>query len=316
MERRGDVAGHRRDAPVLDGRTMVWAGHPPEVRRLPDRRPADGRQAFNFVAELRDPAGPGRQEDWSRPGSLADFSRVRGVGLRLARRAVDRPGGAGDVPLPDGRSRPAAPLDLRPTTLLGDAAHPMYPIGSNGASQAILDARVLAGCLGATPATSTRPWTATRRSAAPPRPPSSQANRGLGPELPMVLVEERAPEGFDDIADVITAEEIARVHRGVPQDGRLLPRRPPGGNVAARRAVRSLRTPGSVRLRLRTARRDAQSGTRASPSRTTASTSRGPPKRPPQPGRPPRNVRHTRLECRRARAPSRAGRVRGTRPAG
>ena len=30
---------------------------------------------------------------------------------------------------------------------LGDAAHPMYPIGSNGASQAILDARVLAGCL-------------------------------------------------------------------------------------------------------------------------------------------------------------------------
>jgi 2-polyprenyl-6-methoxyphenol hydroxylase-like FAD-dependent oxidoreductase len=33
------------------------------------------------------------------------------------------------------------------TTLLGDAAHPMYPIGSNGASRAILDARVLAGCL-------------------------------------------------------------------------------------------------------------------------------------------------------------------------
>ena len=31
------------------------------------------------------------------------------------------------------------------STLLGDAAHPMYPIGSNGASQAILDARVLAG---------------------------------------------------------------------------------------------------------------------------------------------------------------------------
>ena len=34
-----------------------------------------------------------------------------------------------------------------PVTLLGDAAHPMYPIGSNGASQAILDARVLTGCL-------------------------------------------------------------------------------------------------------------------------------------------------------------------------
>ena len=34
-------------------------------------------------------------------------------------------------------------MDLRPVTLMGDAAHPMYPIGSNGASQAILDARVI-----------------------------------------------------------------------------------------------------------------------------------------------------------------------------
>jgi len=31
-------------------------------------------------------------------------------------------------------------------TLLGDAAHPMYPRGSNGAGQAILDARTLTGC--------------------------------------------------------------------------------------------------------------------------------------------------------------------------
>jgi 5-methylphenazine-1-carboxylate 1-monooxygenase len=34
-------------------------------------------------------------------------------------------------------------LQHGPVTLIGDAAHPMYPIGSNGASQAILDARVL-----------------------------------------------------------------------------------------------------------------------------------------------------------------------------
>ena len=32
-------------------------------------------------------------------------------------------------------------------TLLGDAAHPMYPVGSNGASQAMLDARCLADLL-------------------------------------------------------------------------------------------------------------------------------------------------------------------------
>ena len=38
-------------------------------------------------------------------------------------------------------------LVQRPRDLLGDAAHPMYPVGSNGASQAILDARCLADCL-------------------------------------------------------------------------------------------------------------------------------------------------------------------------
>jgi 2-polyprenyl-6-methoxyphenol hydroxylase-like FAD-dependent oxidoreductase len=38
-----------------------------------------------------------------------------------------------------------------------------------------------------------------------------RANRGLGPEIPMKLVEERAPEGFADIADVITPKEIAEV---------------------------------------------------------------------------------------------------------
>jgi 5-methylphenazine-1-carboxylate 1-monooxygenase len=48
----------------------------------------------------------------------------------------------------------------------------------------------------------------TRR---PPTAAIARANRGLGPELPMKLVEERAPDGFADGADVITTEEIAEV---------------------------------------------------------------------------------------------------------
>ena len=87
----------------------------------------------------------------------------------------------------------------------------MYPIGSNGASQAILDARVLAGCLRRDP---DRPRDALDRYESVRRPATAaivQANRGFGPELPMLLVEQRAPDGFVDVADVITAEEIARV---------------------------------------------------------------------------------------------------------
>ena len=97
------------------------------------------------------------------------------------------------------------------TTLLGDAAHPMYPIGSNGASQAILDARVLAGCVRRHEGDideALRRYEETRR---PATAAIVRANRGLGPELPMQLVEERAPDGFADVADVITPEEIAEV---------------------------------------------------------------------------------------------------------
>jgi hypothetical protein len=95
--------------------------------------------------------------------------------------------------------------------LLGDAAHPMYPIGSNGASQAILDARVLAGCIRRHHGdidTALQHYEEARR---PATAAIVRANRGFGPELPMKLVEERAPDGFADVADVITSDEIAEV---------------------------------------------------------------------------------------------------------
>jgi hypothetical protein len=90
----------------------------------------------------------------------------------------------------------------------------MYPIGSNGASQAILDGRVLAGCLRRH---RDDPDEALARYESVRRPATAaivQANRGLGPELPMKLVEERAPDGFDAIGDVITPAEIAEVTEG------------------------------------------------------------------------------------------------------
>jgi 2-polyprenyl-6-methoxyphenol hydroxylase-like FAD-dependent oxidoreductase len=87
----------------------------------------------------------------------------------------------------------------------------MYPIGSNGASQAILDARVLAGFVRRhidDLDSALAAYEAVRR---PATAAIVRANRSLGPELPMQLVEQRAPGGFADIADVITPEEIARV---------------------------------------------------------------------------------------------------------
>ena len=83
----------------------------------------------------------------------------------------------------------------------------MYPIGSNGASQALLDARVFAREIlshGETTA-------ALLAYEAERRPATTQLvllNRKNGPEQVMQLVEERAPDGVDKVTDVLTREEL------------------------------------------------------------------------------------------------------------
>ncbi len=196
--------------PVLDGRTMVWAGHRDQkfvgypIADLPD-----GRQAFNFIAELRRPESSlGTDEDWNRPGVLDDFLPEFtdwAFDWLDVPAIIRRSPGTYLFPMVD--RDPVDRWTFGRMTLLGDAAHPMYPIGSNGASQAILDARVLAGCLRAD-ADVVAALERYERTRLPATAAIVEANRGLGPELPMQLVYERAPEGFDDIDRVITREEI------------------------------------------------------------------------------------------------------------
>ena len=91
-------------------------------------------------------------------------------------------------------------------TLLGDAAHPMYPVGSNGASQAILDAVCLAELLSKHDGPEAlAAYDAERR---PATTEIVHANRKGGPERVIDLVEERAPDGFDNLDDVATPEEL------------------------------------------------------------------------------------------------------------
>lgn len=201
---------------ILDGRTMIWAGHRQQkfvaypIRDLPD-----GRQQVNFIAELRRPNDPfAEREDWNRPGNLDDFAPEFASWtfpwLDVPAMLAASPG-TFVFPMVDRDPLPS--WSDRRITLLGDAAHPMYPIGSNGASQAILDGRVLAACL----RQYSDPSEAFARYESVRRPATSAiviANRGLGPEMPMQLVEERAPNGFTNIADVIAPEEIAAVTDG------------------------------------------------------------------------------------------------------
>ena len=100
-------------------------------------------------------------------------------------------------------------------SLLGDAAHPMYPVGSNGASQAILDARCLADLLAALPAEAAlAAYDAQRR---PATTEVVRSNRAGGPERVMDLVAARAPGGFANIDDVATEAELLGIVRGYAQ---------------------------------------------------------------------------------------------------
>ena len=102
---------------------------------------------------------------------------------------------------------PVAAWTFGRVTLIGDAAHPMQPIGSQAGSQAIIDARILARAL----LTADDPAAALAFYEAERRPVMNDIilrNRVLGPEAAMQLVEERAPNGFADISNVITREEM------------------------------------------------------------------------------------------------------------
>jgi 2-polyprenyl-6-methoxyphenol hydroxylase-like FAD-dependent oxidoreductase len=98
-------------------------------------------------------------------------------------------------------------------TLLGDAAHPMYPVGSNGASQAILDARCLADAL----ARSEHPrqaLVAYEQKRLPMTAEIVRSNRRGGPEGVIDAVEQLAPDGFTDIDQVLSRAQREAIVRG------------------------------------------------------------------------------------------------------
>ena len=93
-------------------------------------------------------------------------------------------------------------------TLMGDAAHPTYPVGSNGASQAIVDARIIGANIleyGVVP----RALSEFEDRVRPESKKVVLANRGSGPDAVMQMVEDRCGGVFDCIDDVIPHVELA-----------------------------------------------------------------------------------------------------------
>jgi 2-polyprenyl-6-methoxyphenol hydroxylase-like FAD-dependent oxidoreductase len=207
--------------PFQTGKSMVIAGGMAAklvLYPIADDGRDDGRVLMNWAvaAKLGDADTPmPRREDWNREGKLAELlpfventfhlDVLDPVALIRATETFY------EYPMCD--RDPVSHWTFGRVTLLGDAAHPMYPVGSNGASQAILDARCLADKL-ADAGSVEEALKAYEAERLPMTATIVQQNRGGGPERVIDLVEQRAPDGFDRLEDVATQAELEAVVRG------------------------------------------------------------------------------------------------------
>jgi len=194
-----------------DGETMVIAGGlSGKLVMYPISPIKDGKQLMNWVVNVRvadASVSPPPPESWSKTVSLskvlpyAKRFNVPGIDVEAMVRAS---GAIFEYPMAD--RDPLPRWTHGRVTLLGDAAHPMYPVGSNGSAQAILDARSLADNL----ASAGHPREALYRYEQERLEPTSAVvhnNRIGGPERVIDEVEKLCPSGFDDIDKVISFED-------------------------------------------------------------------------------------------------------------
>jgi 2-polyprenyl-6-methoxyphenol hydroxylase-like FAD-dependent oxidoreductase len=199
---------------------MIQAGHQnqtfvcyPISRRLAD----EGRALVNWIAALTVPGDTPARQDWSRRVDKSVFAGPF-AGWRFpwldVPALIDGAEAVYEYPMVD--RDPLPRWTHGRVTLLGDAAHPMYPIGSNGASQAILDAEAIALALSDHGFGPGRPdprdafagYEAQRREATGR---IVLLNRQNGPDQVMQIAEERAPDGFAHIHDVIPRAELEAI---------------------------------------------------------------------------------------------------------
>lgn len=195
------------------GAAMVMIGHD-DLRvvayPISDPDPVTGKATINWIAEKRfDPKIGWKREDWNRAADIRDFlpdfadwvfdwidvpALITGAQQVFEYPMVDRD--------------PLSGWTVGRVTLMGDAAHPTFPVGSNGASQAIIDARVIGASLvshGITPDA----LAAYEAEVRPVTTGVGLANRGSGPDAILQQIEDLCGGQFDDIADVISLADLS-----------------------------------------------------------------------------------------------------------
>lgn len=204
--------------PIRTGSSFVGLGtHRQRMVFYPISQPnrQTGLAMINWIAEVTmDNTEGWKQRGWFRQVSVDDFLHhfanwvwdwldVPAL-IRQAKTAFENPMIDRD-PVPTWRDGPVA--------LLGDAAHAMYPTGSNGGSQAIVDARVLGAAIVEHGVTQ-EALAAYDNKLCGPISQLILRNRGAGPFGLLNIVDERCGGTFDNIDDVIPPEERAEFMAG------------------------------------------------------------------------------------------------------
>ncbi|PLC48674.1 flavin-dependent oxidoreductase [Pollutimonas subterranea] len=205
--------------PYLDGKTMFMAGHQDQkfvCYPISEQSRQQGRSLINWIAELRVPSAELPTTDWNRKVDASIFAD-RFASWRWD--WIDVPAIIGDAqaiyefPLVD--KDPLPRWTQGRAALLGDAAHPMYPIGSNGSAQAILDARYLTERIQTASPQKTGSIELALKEYEAERLPITAGivlrNRLNGPEQVMQIAHERAPNGFAHIHDAVSQAELTEV---------------------------------------------------------------------------------------------------------
>lgn len=201
--------------PILTGKSYLRIGSIDTgkmvIYPIVDNVDGQGNQLINWVAEIRDPQA--RMNDWNKPGRLEDFlplfdswrydwldvpALISGAQQIFEYPMVDKD------PLPR--------WSFGRVTLMGDAAHPMYPRGSNGSAQALIDARTLADELADTPEDLEGALQRYQEARLPATARVVETNRTLPPDFIIMKADELSGgQPFERIDDLISQDELRAI---------------------------------------------------------------------------------------------------------
>ena len=207
--------GVTRHKPILTGKSYLRVGAIDTgkmvIYPIVDNIDGDGMQLINWVAEIQRDNGP--MNDWNKKGELADFLDIfkdwRFPWLDVPA-LITNAEQILEYPMVD--KDPVPQWTFGRVTLLGDAAHPMYPRGSNGSAQAIIDGRTLAEQLASHGTDVQAALTAYEQLRLQPTANIVLTNRSVPPDFINIKVDELSGgQPFRHIDDLISQQELRAI---------------------------------------------------------------------------------------------------------